>query len=152
MSYVRYQRLVLIWSFYRIDLFASTETIVGDWSDCKWSGVLIWSFRSPGMREDLRKTIIFAQNLTQCQPSIKGQNSWPPIFSVIAVLRRRRERKARRIEHGRSKRSWSPQSSQTLAIVCAMFSYNRPNRKKTFWVTEAIKTIRAIYNYMRTSL
>ncbi len=81
--------------------FANIETIVGDRSNWKRSGVLILSSQSPGMSEDLRKTIVFALDPTQWQPSMKEQNPWPPIFSVIKVLRRRRERGARRIEHGR---------------------------------------------------
>ncbi len=110
----------------------------------KRSGVVIWSSRSLSMSGDLQKTIIMPLDPTQWQPSMKEQNSWPPIFSVIADLRRRREREARRIEHGRSKRSWSPQSPQTLAIVCVMFSYNRPDRKKTFWSDRGDRNDRAI--------
>ncbi len=125
----------------------NTGTIVGEPSDWKRSGVLIWSSRSYDKSEDL--------DPTQLQPSLKEQDSWPPFFSVIAVLRRRKEREAKRIEHGRSKRSWSPQSPQTLAIVWVMFSYNRPNRKKTFWsdrsdMTETIGAI--IWEAMRSSL
>ncbi len=58
----------------------------------------------PGMSKDLRKTIHLALDPTQWQPSMVEYNSWPPIFSVIAVLRRRREREARAIKQGQSKR------------------------------------------------
>ena len=49
-----------------------------------------------------------------------------------------------RIEHGRSKRSRSPQSPQALTIVYVMFSHNRPNRMITYELTAAIETIAAI--------
>ena len=55
-----------------------------------------------------------------------------------------------RIEHGRSKRSRSPQSPQALTIVYVMFSYNRPNRKTTFWIDSGDRNDSG--DYMRTSL
>ncbi len=97
--------------------FATAEAIVGNRSDGGREGGFIWSSESPGMSEDVRNTVSFALDPAQWQPSKKEQNLCPPIFSFIAVLRRRREREARRIEHGRSKRSCS-QSWQSSAIVC----------------------------------
>ena len=55
-----------------------------------------------------------------------------------------------RIEHGRSKRSRSPQSPQAWTIVYVMFSYNRPNRKTTFWTDSGDRNDSG--DYMRTSL
>ncbi len=69
------------------------------------------------MSKDLRKTIILTLDPTQWKPSMKEQISWPPIFSVIALY---------------AEESRSLQLPQTLAIACVMFSYNRPDRKKTF--------------------
>ena len=63
---------------------------------------------------------------------------------------RRGLRPIARIEHGRSKRSRSPQSPQALTIVCVMFSYNRPNRKTTFLSDSGDRNDGD--DYMRTNL
>ena len=55
-----------------------------------------------------------------------------------------------RIEHARSKRSRSPQSRQALTIVYVMFTYDRPNRKTTFWIDSGDRNDSG--DYMRTSL
>ncbi len=70
--------------------------------------------------------------------------------SHIIVRDRRGLRPIARIEQGQSKRSRSPRSSQTLVIVSVMFSYDRPDRKQTFWSDRGDRDARG--DHMRTSL
>lgn len=72
--------------------------------------------------------------------SLRETSSHKIVYDISAL------RPIARTEHGRSKRSRSPQPQQALTIVCVMFSYNRPVPmvKPFFEVTAVIETIGAI--------